>query len=101
MCFDTSLGVLSTWSVPGGTPDSIALACSQKFLVVSTHGSLSFWDASTHLQLGTVIKHTSIILGIALSPNDDCIATGEENGKITLRCLHDLLPVSYFTVDVS
>lgn len=101
-CFDTSTGVtLSKWSIPDGSPASIALARNQNFIVISGKDGLSFWDASTHMQLGPVIKYTSTIWGIALSPDDDCIATGEANGKITLRNLRDILPFSYFTVSVS
>jgi hypothetical protein len=48
-----------------------------------------------------VFKHASSLWSIALSPNDDCIATGEENGAVTLRSLRDILPISYFTVNVS
>ena len=101
--FDTSSGsLLKEWSVPGGGwRGSVVLSRNQKFAVVAAHKSLSFWDTSTHQQIGTVIKHTSNAWWIALSPDDDQIATGEENGKVTLRNLRDILPVSYLTVNVS
>ena len=101
--FDTSSGsLLKEWSVPGGgRRASVVLSRNQKFAVVAAYESLSFWDTSTHQQIGTVLKQTSIIRWIALSPNDDQIATGEGNGKVTLRNLRDILPVSYFTVNVS
>lgn len=102
-CFDMSSGsLLSKWSINNaGYPASIALARNQKFIVVSAYDSLSFWDTSTHQQLGTVIQLAGMVWSLALSPNDDCIATGGENGKITLRSLRNILPGSYFTVNVS
>ena len=74
---------------------------TQKFAVILTHESLSFWDTSTYQQVGTVIKHTSFIWWTALLPNDGQIVTGEESGKVTLRDLHDILPVLYLIVNVS
>ena len=99
--FDTSSGsLLKEWPVPGGGLfGSVVLSRNQKFAVVAAFDSLSFWDTSTHQQIGTVIECD--VWWIALSPNDDQIATGEGNGKVTLRNLHDILPVSYLTVNVS
>ena len=101
--FDTSSGsLLKKWLVPGGGwVGSVALPRNQKFVVVVAFKSLSFWDTSTYQQIGTVVEHTSAVWWIALSPDDGQIATGEENGKVTLRNLHDILPVSYLTVNVS
>ena len=103
-CFDSASGsLLSKWSIhSNGYPTSIALARNQKFVVVSAYNSLSFWDMSTHKQIGTVINHESTIWSIALSTgSDDCMVTGERNGKVVLRSLRDILPVSYLTVNVS
>ena len=101
--FDTSSGsLLKKWSVPGGGwLGSVVLSRNQKFAVVVASKSLSFWDTSTYQQIGTVIEHTSNIWSISLSPHDDQIMTGEENGKVTLRSLRNILPVSYLTVNVS
>lgn len=97
--FDTASGsLLSKWSVPGGGyTTSIALSRNQKFIAVVAYKSLSFWDTSTHKQIGTTIEHTSTVWSIALSPNGDCVATAERNGKVTLH----ISPVSYLTPDVS
>jgi WD40 repeat protein len=102
-CVDTSSGILlSEWPIHGqGPPICVALARNQKFIVTSANRSLSFWDASTHTQIGSVIEHASTLWSIALSLNEDCIATGEENGVVTLRSLRDILPISYLTVNVS
>lgn len=99
--FDSSSGtVLNKWSC-NGSAAAIVLSHNQKFIVISASRSLSFWDAVTHEQIGTVIQHASVIWSIALSPNDDCVATGEQNGAVTLRSLHDVLPGSYMVVTVS
>ena len=100
--FDTSSGsLLSTWSVPGGYPASVVLSRNQRFAVVVAFGTLSLWDTSTQQQIGTAIEHASTVWSIALSLNDDWVATGERNGNFTLRSLRDILPASYLTVNVS
>ncbi|KAF8557544.1 hypothetical protein OG21DRAFT_1482211, partial [Imleria badia] len=89
--FDTSSGsLLNNWSVPGGARASIVLSRKQRFVVIAAHQFLSFWDIATKKQIGTAINHTSDVWSIALSPSDDCIATGEANGKVTLRSLPDI-----------
>ena len=100
--FNTSSGsLLKEWPVPGGGwLGSVVLSRNQKFAVIVAGKSLSIWDTSTYKQIGAVIKHTSDVWWIALSPNDDQIATGEENGRVTLRNLRDILPVPYLTVNV-
>ena len=100
--FDASSGSsLSKWAIPGGSPIRIASARNQKFIVVSTNSSVSFWDVSTHKQIGTTLKHTSAIFSTVLSSNDNHVAVGEKNGKVTLRNLRDILPGAYLTVNVS
>ena len=101
--FDTSSGsLLKQWSVPGGGwLGSVVLSRNQKFAVVVASKSLSFWNTSTYEQIGTVIEHASDVWCVSLSPNDDQIATAEENRRVTLRNLRDILPVSYLAVNVS
>ena len=101
--FDTTSGaLLSKWSINNtGFPANIVLARNQKFAVVSAFDSWTVWDTSTHKQLGTVIKQASVVWSMALFPNDDRIATGEGSGKITFRSLHNIIPDSYFTANVS
>lgn len=77
------------------------LSRNQKFAVVVSYQLLSFWDTSTNQQIGTTIKQTSRIGAVALSPSDECLATGEKNGKVTLRSLYGILPASYLAVNVS
>ncbi|KAG6369523.1 WD40-repeat-containing domain protein [Boletus reticuloceps] len=100
--FDSSSGtLLSKWSVPGGGSfASVVLAHNQRFLVVVAKKTLSFWDASSYMEIGTAIEHANDVRSVALSPDDDYIASGEENGKLTLRRLWDILPSSYLTVNL-
>ena len=102
--FDTSSGsLLGKWSVPGDNnwPAFLILSHNQKFAAVVSLKALSFWDTSTYQQIGTTIEHTDGVWSIALSPDDDCIATGEGAGKVTLRSLRNILPASYLPVKVS
>ena len=100
--FDASSGsLLGQWTVSSGSRASVVLSRNQKFAVVVASKSVSFWDTSTQQQIGFSIHHTSDVWSIALSPDDDCIVAGEQNGKVTFRSLRDILPVSYLTVNVS
>ena len=79
--------VVSEWPVPGGsTFRPIAVPTHGEFIAHSTTRTATFWDASTHTQLG-LIRHPEPILSIALSPDARFIATGGKGGKITIKCL--------------
>ncbi|KAF8554959.1 hypothetical protein OG21DRAFT_967167 [Imleria badia] len=97
--FNTSSGsLLGKWHVSGGTgTTSILLSRNQRFAAVVAQCLISFWDTSTHQQIGTIIARTSDLWAVELSHIDDCIATGEENGKVSLRNLREIIPGSYFT----
>ena len=78
---------VSEWLVPKANDYScIAIPNHGEFVVYSTDDTVTFWDTSTHAQLG-LIKHTQPIRSIALSPDDRFLATGGEEGKITHRSL--------------
>ena len=69
----------------------IALPTHGEFIAYSTNRTVTFWDASSHAQLG-LIHHSQNICSITLSPDDRFIAIGGEGGKITIKRL------SHFTV---
>ena len=78
---------VSEWLVPNTHRlSSIALPEHGKFIAYSTNDTVTFWDTSTHTQLG-LIKHTQPIRSIALSPDDQFLAIGGQGGKITIRSL--------------
>ena len=64
----------------------IALPKHGQFIAYSTDDTVTFWDTSTHVQLG-LIKLTQPIRSIALSPDDQFLAIGGQGGKITIRSL--------------
>ena len=79
----TGLSV-SEWPVPESNEFScIALPRHREFIAYATDCTVTFWDTSTHTQLG-LIQHPQGILSIALSPDDRFIAIGGEGGKISL-----------------
>ena len=95
ICLDASTGAtLSQWSSHGNEYNHIALASDGTFIAVSSNSSVSFWDATTHKEIGSVIEHTGKVECMANSTNND-IAIGGGN-KITLRSLCDILPSSYW-----
>ena len=90
---DPSTGsVVSQWLVPWGNDlGRIVLPTHGEFITHSTNRTVTFWDASTHTQLG-LIQYAEDICSIALSPDDRFLAIAGESGKITIKRL------SQFTV---
>ena len=84
-----------------GEVDSIALAASGKFIATYAGRSISFLDASTLSLIDPVIEDSQDIFSIALSPNGGDMATGLNDGQITIRDLGSILPGSYGPFHVS
>ena len=57
-----------------------------KFIAYSTSRSVTFWNTSTHLQIG-LVKHTENICSIALSPDNGSLAIGGCYGTIITESL--------------
>ena len=76
----------------------IALPRHGKFIAHAAKDTVTFWDTSTHTQLGR-FKHTRSIRSIALSRDDQFLAIGAYSKKITIKDLMDVLP-SYSTVSI-
>ena len=89
---DASTGsVVSEWPVFDTNYSScIALPQHREFIAYSTNSTITFWDTSTHTQLG-VIKSTHKIRSIAFSPDSRCLAVGESNGEITFKQLSSII----------
>ena len=85
---DASTGsTVSEWPVPDSDVYScscIAIPRHGKFIVYSTRRSVTFWDTSTHMQIG-LVEHTEHIRSISLSPGDRSLAIGGEHGTITIK----------------
>ncbi|KAF8555025.1 TPR-like protein [Imleria badia] len=74
----------------------IALPQQGEFIAYSTKNTVTFWDTSTHTQLG-LIQHPQEIRSIALSPDDQFLVIGGEDGKFTTQNLShitDSIPLS-------
>ena len=85
----------------GGRLKSIALATNGKFLATFVDHSISFWDTSTLTQIGPVVENSRNVYSIALSPDFSHLATGGDEGKITIRNLNNILPDVYGPFRVS
>ena len=93
-CLDASTGAtLSQWSIHGDKDSCIALASDGAFIAASSGSSVSFWDTTTHKQIGSVIEHTGQVELIAISASHDMVVGSEE--KTSLRSLCHILPSSY------
>jgi WD40 repeat protein len=102
--FDTSSGSqLAEWHIHGRNSEdskSIAMCGNSRFIASSAGRSVSFWDTSTHIQLGSVLEDDDTIQSIALSPDGAHLATGGNNKTITIWNLSHILPESYLRITV-
>ena len=96
-CLDVYTGTtVSKWPIHSNNdPKCISLASNGMFIAASANSSLSFWDTTTHQQIGPVIEYNHVIWSMAISVNYDIVVGGD---RITLRRLWDILPSSYADV---
>ena len=94
ICLDAPTGAtLFQWSICRDENNRIALASDGAFIVASSGSSVTFWDATTHKQIGSVVQHTARAGCPAISPNLDIVIGG--GNKITLGSLCNILPSPY------
>ena len=90
---------ISEWEIPGeinGTQGSLVVPTNGRFIASFVGSSLSLWDPSTCERLGPVFDHPNQRLwSIALSSDNNYLATSGDDGIITLRNLSDVIPVTY------
>ena len=104
--FDSFTGSpLAEWQIHENSygPMSIALSTNGDFIGSSAGRFVSFWDTSTHTQLG-IIEETHEILSIALSPDGCRLAAGfTKSGSPIIWDLRlgGILPDSYLPGNVS
>ncbi|KAF8551245.1 hypothetical protein OG21DRAFT_1487133 [Imleria badia] len=78
---------VSEWPVPGSNRSScIVLPQHAEYIAYSTSHTVTFWDTSTHTQLGC-IQYSQTMPSIAVSPDDRSITLCREAGKITFQPL--------------
>lgn len=96
-CLDAVTGSThSKWSTRSGDRAwCIALASNGTFIAASTDSSVTFWDATTHEQIGVVLYYGDTVCSMAISPNNDRLVTSGNDKKVTIRKLVDILPESY------
>ena len=101
-CLDVSTkAMVSKWAIHSNTdPICISLSSNGSFIAASNSSSISFWDTTTHNQIGPLIQYPERFLSMALSGNYN-IVTASVNTKITLQSLVDTVPSLYIEVHVS
>ena len=100
MEFEASTGsAVSEWPVPDTSNTAcVALPKHGEFIAYSTNDTVTFWDISTHTQLG-LIQHPQGISSLALLPDDRFLAFAA-NGKVAFKDLRDVPLASYSTVSI-
>ena len=103
-CFDTSSGSqLAEWQIHNDRSlMSIALSTNNRFIASSAGPSVTFWDTSTHTQLG-IVDVGYDIRSIALSADGRHLATGGYGASktVTIWDLCTILPESFLSMTVS
>ena len=94
-CLDVYTGRrLSKWSIHSKySPKCISVASNGTFIAACADSSVSFWDTTTHQQIGSVIHHRAPADSIAISEAYQLVIGG--CAKITLWNLRDILPSPY------
>ena len=83
---DASTGsTISEWSVPRERDSRIALPQHGQFLAYSIKDNITFWDTSTHIQLGLVSRSSSVC-SITFSPSGQRLAFVQD-GNIIIKNL--------------
>ena len=90
-CLDAFTGA-TQWSIHCDESYD-GLASDGGFIAASSDSSISFWDATTHERIGSVIQHTAKVWCMAILANHDIVIGGDK--KITLGSLCNILPSSY------
>ena len=102
--FDSSTGSpLAEWQIHENNdgPMSVTLSADGNFIASFAGRFVSFWDASTHAQLG-IVEETHNIGSIALSPDGCRLAAGSAtSGTSIIWNLAGILPDSYLPDNVS
>ena len=98
--FDVFTGTtLSEWPIHSKNyPTCIALAKNGTFIAASDRSSVSFWDTTTHNQIGEVIQDDRFVQSMTFSPNG--LATGGDK-TIIHRSLCDILPSSHWGDEIA
>ena len=94
--------VTAEWKIPGHSDDKnswstgISLPSNKKFIAAFTGRVLTFWNLSTRERLGPIFEHRQVdkLYSITLSPDNNYVATGSNDGIIILRNLNDIIPSS-------
>ena len=100
-CLDLNTGkTVSKWTIHSShEPRCISLASNGTFIAASANSSVSFWDTTTHKQIGSIVHHPAHVASIAISTNYRIVVGGGR--KITLQTLLDILPSPYVASHVS
>ena len=71
----------------------VSLATNGAFIAVSDDSSVSFWDTTTHEQIGSINSYPARVDAMAISANYDLVTGGGK--KIILQNLRGILPSPY------
>jgi WD40 repeat protein len=99
-CFD--IAARSILSILGDqisdSVTSLSISNNDRFLVAGSASgcSLSLWDVNTFQPICPTLFQPSEVLTIAISPDDQHLASGAMDKKISIRSFSDIVPSSYF-----
>ena len=103
--FDASTGSqVAEWKIHDNDDSDrmcVAVTANNTFIACSASRFISFWDMSTHTQIG-IVEDSEHIKSIALSPDGSRPASGSTDlGRISIWGLSSVLEESYLSINVS
>ena len=92
-CFDTSTSFRSEWPIQNGSKN-VSIVAHGQVIACSAGSAVSFWDYTSHKQIGSIVDHATTVHCISISHDGKYLACGRDNA-ITVHDLADLLPREY------
>lgn len=92
--FDTRTSSCSEWPTQIGSNYWNSIVTYGQFIACSAGTSVSFWDYTSHQQIGTIINHATVVDCISISHDGRYLACGHVRG-ITVHNLGGFLPHEY------
>ena len=94
--FDTATSFRSEWPIHNDNIH-VSIVTHGKFIACSANSSVSFWDYTSHEQVGSIIEHAVPVNCTSISHDGRYLACGHDKG-ITIHNLGDFLPREYLPV---
>ena len=94
--FDTATSFRSEWPIHNDNIH-VSIVTHGKYIACSASSSVSFWDYTSHEQVGSIIEHAEPVNCTSISHDGRYLACGHDKG-ITIHNLGDFLPREHLPI---